>query len=271
MEDNNPWIYESDRLEITPSFRDGISRNEEMKLRTDGVRFIQCLGNKELELHYCTVATGAAFFHRFYMFHSFRMFPIYPMAATCLFLAGKVEETPKKSNDIVKFSQNILNRQNFAQFGTDPKEEILTLERILLQTIRFDLEIEHPYDHLVSYVKHFVASKKGVKGEAVQREVLQSAWTFLNDSCCTTVSLQYEPEIVAVAVILLACKTGEFEVTDWDNRKPEHRYWWDAYTENLDELTLENICHQILDFYQYLNSIGSMANSTDEFAFTPIT
>lgn len=268
MDDNNPWIYESDKLDNTPSYLDGISRDAEMKMRIDGVRFIQYLGNKELELHYCTVATGAVFFHRFYMFHSFNKFPIHPMAATCLFLAGKVEETPKKSNDIVKFSRNLLSATDFAKFGADPKEEILTLERVLLQTIRFDLEIEHPYDHLVSYVKHIVAEKKGIRGDAIQKELLQSGWTFLNDSCCTTVCLQYEPEIVAVAMILLACKTGEFEVVDWDNRKSEHKYWWDAYIENLDELTLENICHQILDFYQYLSS---MPVKTEEQLFSTIS
>jgi len=257
---SNPWIFDADRLEYTPSHEDGIIKTQESNFRIEGARFIQRLGARELELHYCTVATGAVFFHRFYMFHSFRMFPVYPMAATCLFLAGKVEETPKKSNDIVKFSKSILNEQEFAQFGSDPKEEILTLERILLQTLRFDLEVEHPYDHLIKYVKHFVVVRNGHKDETVHKELLQSAWTFLNDSCCTTVCLQYEPEIVAIAMLLLACKTGAFEICDWDNRRLEHKYWWDVYVENLDELTLENICHQVLDVYQY----SSMTRRTDD-------
>lgn len=247
---NNPWIFDSEHLDFTPSYRDGIPRAQETELRVDGARFIQRLGSQELDLHHCTVATGAVFFHRFYMYYSFRMFPVYPMAATCLFLAGKVEETPKKSNDIVKFSRAILSDQNFAQFGTDPKEEILTLERILLQTLRFDLEVEHPYEHLIRYVKQITVVRGGQKDESVRREILQSAWTFLNDSCCTTVCLQYEPEIVAIAMLLLACKTGKFEVPDWEHRHSTHQFWWDTYVENLDESTLENICHQVLDVYQ---------------------
>lgn len=246
----NPWIFDPEHLDFTPSFKDEIQKAQETEYRVDGAKFIQRLGSQELDLHHCTVATGAVFFHRFYMFHSFKMFPVYPLAATCLFLAGKVEETPKKSNDIIKFSKAILSEQDFAQFGTDPKEELLTLERILLQTLRFDLEVEHPYDHLIRYVKQFTVVRAGQKDESIRREILQSAWTFLNDSCCTTVCLQYEPEIVAIAMLLLACKTGGFEVLDWDHRTSRHQFWWDAYVENLDEPTLENICHQVLDVYQ---------------------
>lgn len=39
----------------------------------------------------------------------------------CLFLAGKVEETPKKCKDIIKTARSLLNDVQFAQFGDDPK------------------------------------------------------------------------------------------------------------------------------------------------------
>lgn len=34
-----------------------------------------------------------------------------------------------------------------------PQEEVMVLERILLQTIKFDLQVEHPYMFLLRYVK----------------------------------------------------------------------------------------------------------------------
>lgn len=248
---SNPWIFDAGDLDFTPSNKDGITKAQESQFRVAGARFIQILGNEELKLHYSTVATGAVFFQRFYMYYSFKIFPVYPMAATCLFLAGKVEETPKKSNDIIKFSRTILSEEHFAQFGSDPKEEILTLERILLQTLRFDLEVEHPYEHLIRYVKQSKFTQAGQTNDSIHKVILQSAWTLLNDSCCTTICLQYEPEIVAIASIFLSCKTANAEITDWDNRKQEHQNWWDVYVDNLDEKPLENICHLILDVYQY--------------------
>lgn len=250
----NPWLFDSDQLDFTPSFKDGISHSREAELRVDGVKFINRLGSQELDLYYGTTATASTFFHRFYMFHSFAMFPVYPLAATALFLAGKVEETPKKSSDIVRFSRSTLSEHEFSQFGTDPKEEILTLERILLQTLRFDLEVEHPYKHLLGYTNNSTIVRDGLGGEEIRLACLQRAWAFLNDSCCTTVCLQYEPEIVAIAMLLLACKTGQFGVADWENRNSRHRYWWDAYVENLEESTLEDICHQVLDVYQISTS-----------------
>lgn len=259
---SNPWLFDVEHLENTPSRRDNISKEIETNIRTEGGRFIKRLGDNALSLHYSTVATGAVFFHRFYMFHSFRMFPVYPMAATCLFLAGKVEETPKKSSDIVRFSKAILSEQDFSQFGADPKEEILTLERILLQTLRFDLEVEHPYPHLITYHKHMEVVRRGHKDESYKTDLLQSAWTFLNDSCCTTVCLQYEPEIVAIAMLLLACKTCSFEIIEWENKKPEHKHWWEAYVENLDEATLEAICHSVLDVYQFSQTLNRTAEQT---------
>ena len=40
---------------------------------------------------------------------------------SCLFLAGKVEETPKKSRDILKQAKVLLSDHQFAKFGSDPR------------------------------------------------------------------------------------------------------------------------------------------------------
>lgn len=253
----NPWLFREEQLLLTPSMKDGLTNTQEVGLRVDGAKFIKSLGTV-FQLHYNTIATATVFFHRFYMFYSFRLFPIHPTAATCLFLAGKAEETPKKSNDIVRHARSILSDADFAAFGPDPKEEILTLERILLQTLRFDLEVEHPYDYLIKYVKQITVSKEGQTEDEAHKGLLQAAWTFLNDSCCTTVCLRYEPEIVAIAMILMASKTGSFVITDWDSRRPHHKEWWDVHVENLDPNTLETICHQVLDIYQNITSVSTI-------------
>lgn len=41
-------------------------------------------------------------------------------------------------------------------------------------------------------------------------KLVQMAWTFINDSLCTSLCLQWEPQIVAVAVMYLA---GELPLT----------------------------------------------------------
>ena len=65
---------------------------------------------------------------------------------------------------------------------------------------------------------------------------------------CTTICLQWEPEIVAIAMIFLASKI-KYEITDWEGRLPHQNHWWDMYVEDLTIEILEDICHQVLDLY----------------------
>ena len=76
------------------------------------------------------------------------------MAAACLLLAGKVEETPKKCKDVLKVTESLLTERQMAKnFGSNAREELLTHERILLQTINFDLQVQHPYSYLLKFAK----------------------------------------------------------------------------------------------------------------------
>ena len=70
---------------------------------------------------YETTATGVVFFHRFFMIQSLKQFDRYVVAAACLLLAGKVEETPKKCKDIIKTTRSLLNDQQIIAFGNNPK------------------------------------------------------------------------------------------------------------------------------------------------------
>lgn len=87
------------------------------------------------------------------MIQSYKEFDRWVVAGACLLLAGKVEETPKKCKDILKVTRSLLNDQQWAGFGNNAKEELLTHERILLQTIKFDLQVEHPYGFLLKFAK----------------------------------------------------------------------------------------------------------------------
>lgn len=243
------WYYDKKELRNTPSIRDGMDFETERRYRKEGTRFIMECGTQMILGHH-TIATGAIYFHRFYMFHTFQEFPRYVTACCCLFLAGKVEETPKKCRDIITTARSMLSDPKFQAFSEDlrkAKEEVMTLESILLQTIKFDLEVEHPYNFLVSYAKCLKGDKSKLQ------KMVQMAWNFVNDSLSTTVCLQWEPEIIAVALIHLASKLSKFTATDWSGRQPTHLRWWDMFISDVTMEILEDICHQVLDLYQQPN------------------
>uniref|UniRef100_A0A8C4DKG6 Cyclin-K n=1 Tax=Dicentrarchus labrax TaxID=13489 RepID=A0A8C4DKG6_DICLA len=235
------WYWDKKDLAHTPSQSEGLDPATEARYRREGARFIFDVGTR-LGLHYDTLATGIVYFHRFYMFHSFKQFPRYVTGGCCLFLAGKVEETPKKCKDIIKTARSLLNDIQFAQFGDDPKEEVMVLERILLQTIKFDLQVEHPYQFLLRYAKQLKGDKNKVQ------KLVQMAWTFVNDSLCTVVALQWEPQIIAVAVMYLAGRLCKFDIQDWTSKQSSRR-WWEQFVHDVPVEVLEDICHQILDLY----------------------
>lgn len=70
------------------------------------------------------------------------------------------------------------------------------------------------------------------------------AWTFINDSLCTTICLQWEPEIVAIALMFLASRLGKCTVTEWGGRRRiDGEHWWDQFVEDLTEEHLEGAHH----------------------------
>lgn len=127
------------------------------------------------------------------------------------------------------------------------------MERILLKTIKFDLQVDHPYRFLIEYAKCLKSN-----GTTPKEQVVQKAWNFINDSLETTLCLQWEPEIIAVAMMYLACKISKYDVIDWKGRTPEQQKWWDMFVKDITKGILEDICHQVsfqhpCDFRYLLN------------------
>ena len=48
-----------------------------------------------------SIATAIVFYHRFYARESYEAYERFQVATTCLFLASKVEETPKKLREVI--------------------------------------------------------------------------------------------------------------------------------------------------------------------------
>ena len=91
-------------------------------------------------------------------------------------------------------------------------------------------------------------------------------------------SLQWEPEIIAVAVMYLAGRLCKFDIQEWTTKQPSRR-WWEQFVQDVPVELLEgrfsstsstrcpspimvsygwkvcgfllDICHQILDLYSH--------------------
>ena len=97
------------------------------------------------------------------------------------------------------------------------KERILLLERVILHTIGFELDIHHPYKFLVEQIKKLNHNRMleyekpppgGGAGSSAKmtQELVQYGMNFANDSLHTTLCLQFPARSVACACTYLACR-----------------------------------------------------------------
>lgn len=64
-------------------------------------------------------------------------------------------------SDLIKAAKTVLSEPVYNnQFGVCPnaaREEVMAMERVLLQTIKFDFNIEHPYKFIIQVCSNLVA------------------------------------------------------------------------------------------------------------------
>ncbi|EGC28862.1 hypothetical protein DICPUDRAFT_10863, partial [Dictyostelium purpureum] len=213
----------------------------EITYRRASAAFIQDVGIR-LKMPQLTIATAISYFHKFFIRHHLKDHDRFIVATACLFLAGKVEETPRKLDDVIKISYMAKNKKK----GEAPEKvaqpsqvehnllrnKVLQNEHLILTTIAFELVVEHPYKYLLEYMKTIQGSKN----------LCQVAWNFVNDSLRTSLCLHYPPDLISYASVYLATRFLNFKLPT-DCKKE----WWEMLGISFE--VLEDISKQILDLY----------------------
>ncbi|XP_077993437.1 uncharacterized protein LOC144447343 [Glandiceps talaboti] len=234
---NNParWYFTREQLLNGPSRKHGIDPEKELSYRQQSANLIQDMGQR-LNVSQLCINTAIVYMHRFYVLHSFSKFHRNSISPACLFLAAKVEEQPRKLEHVVKVAHICLNRD---APSLDPQSEtylekaqaIVILESILLQTLGFNVAIDHPHTYVVKCTQLIRASK----------DLAQTAYFMATNSLhLTTFCLQLKPTWVACVCIHLACKWSNWEIP----LSSDGKHWWEyvdttVTQKKLDELTSE--------------------------------
>ncbi|CAB4307439.1 unnamed protein product [Prunus armeniaca] len=217
------WYFSRKEIEEnSPSKIDGIDLKKEAYLRKSYCTFLQDLGMR-LKVPQVTIATAIIFCHRFFLCQSHAKNDRRTIATVCMFLAGKVEETPRPLKDVILVSYEIINKKDPAaghrikqkEVYEQQKELILLGERVVLATLAFDLNVNHPYKPLVEAIKKF---------KVAQNALAQVAWNFVNDGLRTSLCLQFKPHHIAAGAIFLAAKFLKVKLPS-DGEK----VWWQEF------------------------------------------
>ncbi|KAF0925030.1 hypothetical protein E2562_015338 [Oryza meyeriana var. granulata] len=219
------WYVSREEVERgSPSRRDGFSATKEAELRATYCSFIRDVGLR-LHLPQVTIATAMVLCHRFYLRQSHAKNEWQTVATVCVFLASKIEDTPCSLQRVVIVAYETMYRKDCnaahriyqKEVLEKQKELILVGETLLLSTIRFDFNIQHPYEPLKLALKNL-----GI----FQMELKQVAVNLINDVLWTTLVVQFKPHYIAAGSLYLAAKFNNVRLPS-ENGKI--KVWWHVF------------------------------------------
>ncbi|KAL5566182.1 hypothetical protein UlMin_029346 [Ulmus minor] len=232
-------FYLSDeQLQNSPSRKDGIDEATEITLRIYGCDLVQESGIL-LKLPQAVMATGQVLFHRFYCKKSFARFNVKKVAASCAWLASKLEECPRKARQvIIVFHRMECRRENLPIEYLDPyskkyselKMELSRTERHILKEMGFICHVEHPHKFISSYLATLETPP----------ELRQEAWNLANDSLRSTLCVRFKSEVVACGVVYAAARRFQVPL-------PESPPWWKAF--DADKSGIDEVCRVLAHLY----------------------
>ncbi|CAL8342613.1 unnamed protein product [Boreogadus saida] len=235
------WFLTREQLDNTPSRRCGVEPDRELSYRQQAATLIQDMGQR-LNVSQLTINTAIVYMHRFYIHHSFTKFHRNIISPTALFLAAKVEEQPRKLEHVIKVSHACLNPQEApldskSNAYLQQAQELVLLETIVLQTLGFEITIEHPHTDVVKCSQLVRASK----------DLAQTSYFMATNSLhLTTFCLQYKPTVIACVCIHLACKWSNWEIPVSTDRK----HWWEYVDTTVTLELLDELTHEFLQILE---------------------
>lgn len=205
LEDDEPVFMSREEIErYSPSRKDGIDALREAHLRYSYCTFLQNLGLR-LDLPQTTVGTAMVLCHRFFARQSHASHDRFLIATATLFLAAKSEETARPLNNMLRASCEISQKQDISFFSYLPsadwfeqyRERVIEAEHMILSTLNFELNVQHPYAPLTS-----ILNKLGLS----QTVLVNLALSLVSEGLRSSLWLQFKPHHIAAGAVYLAAK-----------------------------------------------------------------
>ncbi|XP_022860517.1 cyclin-L1-1-like isoform X2 [Olea europaea var. sylvestris] len=175
------------------------------------------------------------------------------VAASCVWLAFKLEESPRKARQVlIVFYRMECRRENLPieHLDTYSKADLIRTERHLLKEMGFICHVEHPHKFISNYLATL----------GTPLELRQEAWNLANDGLRTTLCVRFKSEVVACGVVYAAARRFQVPL-------PENPPWWKAF--DADKSGIDEVCRVLAHLYalpkaQYIHVCkerGSFATS----------
>ncbi|XP_022859895.1 cyclin-L1-1-like isoform X1 [Olea europaea var. sylvestris] len=164
----------------SPSRRDGIDEATEMTLRIYVCALLHLVLIYEDWRMMSFLLFSRVLFHCFYCKKSFARFDVKRVAASCVWLASKLEGSPRKARQVlIVFHRMECRRENlpiehvdtYSKKYVDLKADLIRTERHLFKEMGFICHVEHPHKFISNYLATL----------GTPPELRQEAWNLAND------------------------------------------------------------------------------------------
>lgn len=135
------------------------------------------------------------------------------VAATCIYLAGKVEEDHIRLRDIINVFTTLTPgneplESNEAYWAL--RDSIVQCELLLLRVLKFHVNNDHPHRYLLDYLKSLTDWMQASSQEELV-SLARTCWSLLTDFYTNKKCIVYKPQEVAMSVLQLAFKLHELD------------------------------------------------------------
>ncbi|EKD19622.1 uncharacterized protein L3040_002035 [Drepanopeziza brunnea f. sp. 'multigermtubi'] len=240
----------------------GTNPTREDTFRLQGVQWINDV-RTALQLPIRTFCTASHYYHRFRMQHKDNEYQFHDAAAAALLTACKIEDTLKKSREILCAAHNLTKSPAEYLSPDDSTFEassriVIGLERLMLESSGFDFRVRYPHKHIIKLGKE----------AGIEKDVSRVAYNMMLDLYRTFAPLKQSCSTMAFACIELSTLLLEKQQSAIrGERSPKYRKWGTTRTEIIETIL------DLLDLYTHFpkfNIVGADHN-VDKFFRLRIT
>ncbi|MCJ1288325.1 RNA polymerase II C-terminal domain kinase beta subunit [Xylographa opegraphella] len=239
-----PYIFEQKLQECMAAT--GVTEAKEDNIRLQGVAWIDSL-RKALHLPVRTFNTACVYYHRFRLVHVDTEYGFMDAATAALFTACKIEDTLKKSREILcaAYNQKVTLAEHVSQddpMFDNPSKAIVGLERLMLEASGFDYRSRYPQKLLLKLAKYYHLDRDTVGKTAYNMSV---------DLYRTFAPLKQTTSTMAIACVDLAARLHERNVQELEAGKG-FKKWLTSRAEVMETLL------DLLDLYTHHRTLTTV-------------
>lgn len=183
------------------------------------------------------------------LFRLISYFQLQLIAASTLYLAGKVKDDPLKIRDIINVAHNTLHRGSSPlEIGDEywnMRDAIVQAELLIMRILKFEVSIVHPH----KFMLHYLRSMDGWLGKEQCNTIpiARTAASFLQDYHHDPSILEYPPQHVAVACISLALQCYGIRLPLIEDNDDEA--WYSIFVKDLQKDKHWEIMEKVMEVY----------------------